>query len=190
MILDRYRFALNLLWGICTKPDVTLSYESLLNAFHAKNVFKHFVLPLAELLFVVTFLASLIYLEGNVAIVIVKSLFDFLSFVVGYGASCLLVKWLTLRYFIDSMEERNVYILVAVLMSVIFVVNIAQIVFPNLFFVRFFYVYIFYLVWVMSEGVVDIAEENRNKYMCFVSILVIVVPFIIGSLLKQMVPNI
>jgi hypothetical protein len=41
----------------------------------------------------------------------------------------------------------------------------------------------------MSEGVVDVSEEDRNKYMCFVSTVVFVVPFVMGKLLNLMVPN-
>ena len=61
---------------------------------------------------------------------------------------------------------------------------------PNMFFVNFFYIYVFYLVWVMSEGVVDVPEEQRNKYMVVISFLVIVVPmFIVAILKKIVVPN-
>ena len=74
-------------------------------------------------------------------------------------------------------------------MSVTFVVNLFTALMPNMFFLKLFYVYMFYLVWVMSEGVVDVSEENRNKYMVLIALLVIVVPIVIMLLLKKMVPN-
>ena len=74
-------------------------------------------------------------------------------------------------------------------MSLVFSVNVLQASFPNLFFVSFLYIYVFYLVWVMSEGVVDISEDMRNKYMGLVSILVFVIPFVMGKLLNMLVPN-
>ena len=49
--MDRYKFALQLVWNILSKPDETLRYEALLNKFYGKNVFKHFVMPLDEVLF-------------------------------------------------------------------------------------------------------------------------------------------
>jgi thiosulfate reductase cytochrome b subunit len=41
----------------------------------------------------------------------------------------------------------------------------------------------------MSEGVVDVAEDSRNKYMAFVAIVVIVVPIAMLLGLGMMVPN-
>lgn len=74
-------------------------------------------------------------------------------------------------------------------MAVTFVVNLFAALMPNMFFLKLFYVYMFYLVWVMSEGVVDITEDNRNKYMVFIALIVIVIPIIVMVLLKKMVPN-
>ena len=80
--------------------------------------------------------------------------------------------------------------MVVSLMSVSFVVKLLLSLMPNMFFVNFFYIYVFYLVWVMSEGVVDVPEEQRNKYMVVISFLVIVVPmFIVAILKKIVVPN-
>ena len=94
-----------------------------------------------------------------------------------------------MRFFVDAIEDRNIAMFVGVLMSLVFSVNVLQALFPNLFFVSFLYIYVFYLVWVMSEGVVDISEDMRNKYMGLVSILVFVVPFVMGKLLNMLVPN-
>jgi hypothetical protein len=94
-----------------------------------------------------------------------------------------------LRFFVDAIEDRNIAMFVGVLMSLVFSVNVLQALFPNLFFVSFLYIYVFYLVWVMSEGVVDISEDMRNKYMGLVSILVFVIPFVMVKLLNMLVPN-
>ncbi len=188
-IVNRYKFVFRLVWNILSKPDSSLSYDALLNTFYGKNVFKNFIIPLAEILCIVVFISSLFHSEINVAEAIVKSIFNCLSFVVGYGVLFLLVRWVTLRYFVDSVNDRNFYLLVGMLMSIVFLVNLFLSLFPNLFFVNFLYLYLFYLVWVMSEGVIDITEEMRNKYMCIVSIFVFIVPFIINMLLEQMVPN-
>jgi hypothetical protein len=188
-MLERYKFVLSLVWNILSKPDATLRYEALLNTFYMKNVFKNFIMPLAEILFSVVFITSLLYSEINIAIAIVKSIFNLLSFAVGYGALFLLIRWVTLRFFVDAIEDRNIAMFVGVLMSLVFSVNVLQALFPNLFFVSFLYIYVFYLVWVMSEGVVDISEDMRNKYMGLVSILVFVIPFVMVKLLNMLVPN-
>lgn len=187
--MDRYKFALQLVWSICSKPDATLRYEALLNTFYGKNVFRQFVMPLVEMLFVVVFVSSLFTFNFNIAISCVRTIFDCFSFVASYGVLFWLIRWLTMRFFVEYINDRSVAMIVGVLMSVVFVVNALQSIFPNLFFISFFYVYVFYLVWVMSEGVVDISEEKRNKYMCFVSILVFVMPFVMRKLLNLMVPN-
>jgi hypothetical protein len=80
--------------------------------------------------------------------------------------------------------------MVVSLMSVPFVVKLFLSLMPNMFFVNFFYVYVLYLVWVMSEGVVDVPEGQRNKYMVEISLLIIIIPLLIALFMKRMVvPN-
>jgi spermidine/putrescine transport system permease protein len=63
--MSRYKFALQLVWNICSKPDATLRYEALLNMFYGKNVFKHFVMPLVEVLLLVVFIGALFGKTGT-----------------------------------------------------------------------------------------------------------------------------
>jgi hypothetical protein len=42
----------------------------------------------------------------------------------------------------------------------------------------------------MSEGVVDVPEGQRNKYMVEISLLIIIIPLLIALFMKRMVvPN-
>lgn len=188
-MFERYKFSLRQVWSICSKPDATLRYETLLNAFYGRNILKQYIMPQAEMLLFIVFIASLLYSEFNFASAIVSAIFNCFSFVVSYGVLCFLVRWVSLRWFVKQFDVRNVSIMVASLMSVTFVANLFTALMPNMFFLKLFYVYMFYLVWVMSEGVVDVSEENRNKYMVLIALLVIVVPIVIMLLLKKMVPN-
>ena len=175
-MFERYKFPLKQVWNVCSKPDDTLRYEALLNTFYGKNILRQYVMPLAEVLFVAGFIRFFLFGNQGVATAVVKSIFDYFSFVVSFfNLQCV---------------DRNVSIMVVSLMSVSFVVKLLLSLMPNMFFVNFFYVYIFYLVWAMSEGVVDVPEEQRNKYMVAISVLVIVVPMVIMMLLKKVVvPN-
>ena len=188
-MLERYKFPLMQVWNVCSKPDTTLRYEALLNTFYGKNVLKQYVLPLAEMLMLVTFVFTLLYGEFNIASAVVNSIFSCFSFVVSYGVLCFLIRWISLHWFVKQLDMRNVSIMVASLMSVTFVINLFTEIMPNMFFFNLFYIYLFYLVWVMSEGVVDVAEDSRNKYMAFVAIVVIVVPIAMLLGLGMMVPN-
>lgn len=188
-ILDRYKFVFSQVWNICSKPDATLSYESLLNTFYGKKMLQHFILPLAEILFVATFVGTIFLSDFNVAVTLVKAIFGFLTFVVSYGLSLLLVRLLTQRFFVSDVNHRNIDFMVSSLMSIVFVVKFFGVLMPDLFFVTFFYLYTFYLVWVMSEGVIDISEDKRNKYMIFVSFIVVFLPAVVGKLLNVLIPN-
>lgn len=188
-MFERYKFSLRQVWNICSKPDATLRYETLLNAFYGKNILKQYIMPQAEMLLCVVFITTLLYSEFNLASAVVSAIFNCFSFVVSYGVSCFLVRWVSLRWFVKQFDVRNVSIMVASLMSVTFVVNLFTALMPNMFFLKLFYVYMFYLVWLMSEGVVDVAEENRNKYMVFIALIVIAMPIIVMIFLKKMVPN-
>ena len=73
-MLERYKFVLSLVWNILSKPDATLRYEALLNTFYMKNVFKNFIMPLAEILFSVVFITSLLYSEINIGHYILREI--------------------------------------------------------------------------------------------------------------------
>lgn len=187
--MNRYKFVLLHVWNICSKPDATLSYEALMSKFYNKKVLNHFIMPLAELLFIFAFVGTLISSDLNFASAIVKSIFSYFTFVVSYGALFFVIRWITLKFFSSETNERNLTLMVSSLMSVNFVVLSFQSLMPNLFFVSLFYIYLFYLVWLMSEGIIDIAEGQRNKYMALISIVVFIIPFIVGKLLILMIPN-
>ena len=176
-------------WNICSKPDATLRYESLLNAFYGKKILQQFIFPLAEILLVVAFLSTLLYTELNVASAVVKSIFAYLVFIVSFGGAMLSVRLLMQYRFKIETNSRNIMLMVASLMAVVFVVKFFGYVFPSLFFISLFYLYNFYLVWVMSEGVIDIPEEKRNEYMVLVSFIIVAIPFIIEKLLNLLIPN-
>lgn len=188
-ILDRYKFVLHHVWNICSKPDATLRYESLLNTFYGKKILQQFILPLAEILLVVAFLSTLLYFDLNLASAIVKSIFTYLIFIVSFGGSMFLVRLLLQYRFKIEIDMRNIMLMVASLMAVVFVVKFFGYVFPGLFFVSLFYLYNFYLVWVMSEGVIDIPEEKRNECMVLVSFIVVATPFVVEKLLNSLIPN-
>lgn len=188
-ILDRYKFALLHLWNICSKPDATLRYESLLNTFYGKKTLQHFILPLAEVLLLVAFLGTFFSSDWNLAAAVVKSIFAYLIFVVSFGVSVLAVRLLLQYKFEIEVDLRNIMFTVASSMTVVFVVKFFAYILPNLFFVSLFYLYCFYLVWAMSEGVIDIPEEKRNNYMVLVSFIIIVVPFVVGKILNLLIPN-
>lgn len=189
-MFERYKFPLKQVWNVCSKPDGTLRYEALLNTFYGKNIFRQYVMPLAEILFIAGFIRFFLFGNQDVATAVVRSIFDYFSFIVSFGVLFYLVRLVSIRSFKLQCEDRNISIMVVSLMSVSFVVKLLLSLMPNMFFVNFFYIYVFYLVWVMSEGVVDVPEEQRNKYMVVISFLVIVVPmFIVAILKKIVVPN-
>ncbi len=188
-MFERYKSALNFVWNVCSKPDATLRYEALLNLFYGKNILRQYIMPLAEILMLMAFIGALFWDEMHLASAVVKSIFEYFCFIVSYGVLFWLIRWCTIRFFAEQIEDRNISLLVASLMAVTFAINLLLSLMPNMFFINFFYGYIFYLVWVMSEGVVDIAEELRNKYMFVVSICVIIIPLVVMMLLKNLAPN-
>jgi hypothetical protein len=175
---------------ICSKPDATLRYEALLNTFYGKNILRQYVMPLAEILFVAGFVRLLLFGNQEISSAVVKSIFDYLSFIASYGVLFYLVRLVSRLLFKLQFEDRNISMMVVSLMSVPFVVKLFLSLMPNMFFVNFFYVYVLYLVWVMSEGVVDVPEGQRNKYMVEISLLIIIIPLLIALFMKRMVvPN-
>lgn len=70
---------------------------------------------------------------------------------------------------------------------VIFVVDIVANLIPELFFLNFLKIYIFYIVWEAVEIIVQVDEKKRTAYVIFVSILVLLSSFVIEQVLSEMI---
>ena len=70
--------------------------------------------------------------------------------------------------------------------ALIFVVDIIANLIPELFFLPFLELYVFYIIWEASDVIVKIDEKERVKYVISVSLLILISSFIIGQLLSEM----
>lgn len=72
---------------------------------------------------------------------------------------------------------------------VIFVVDIVANLIPELFFLNFLKLYIFYVVWEAVEIVVQVADKKRTSYVIFVSLLILLSSLIIERVLLIFMPG-
>lgn len=72
---------------------------------------------------------------------------------------------------------------------VIFVVDIIANLIPELFFLNFLKLYIFYIVWEAVEIIVKVEDKKRTAYVIYVSLLILLSSLIIERLLHIFMPG-
>lgn len=184
------RFDFQLIWNVIVRPSQTLQYARFSEYFHSRHIVRHFVLPMSLLTSAVYFIgAFLTFGKVNIESVVLNSLFTFIVMMMTFYAIGAFVGWYSRRYVAD-LPKWNAEALAAADMAVIFAVNILYGLFPSMFFIRFFYAYILYVVWAASDTIVPIPERNKNRYMIIVTAASILVPIVLYRLLSLLAPNI
>lgn len=184
------RFDFQLIWNVIVRPSQTLQYARFSEYFHSRHIVRHFVLPMSLLTSAVYFIgAFLTFGKVNIESVVLNSLFTFIVMMMTFYAIGAFVGWYSRRYVAD-LPKWNAEALAAADMAVIFAVNILYGLFPSMFFIRFFYAYILYVVWAASDTIVPIPERNKNRYMIIVTATSILVPIVLYRLLSLLAPNI
>lgn len=185
------RFDFHLLWQIITQPQTTLQYPRLSEYFHTRRIFRHFILPLSIVSSFANLIGTLLtFDEINLESAIVNSIFSFISLILTFYLLYAVIGWLTRNAFNPAVHRWNIEAIVAAIMCVSFTIKIILGLFPSMFFMQFFYIYTFYIVWVASDSIIPINEQQKNRYMIIITFLSIIAPWLVGRLMRLMVPNI
>lgn len=126
----------------------------------------------------------------NIEGAVINSVFIFISFILTFYALYIIIKWIATNAFNPDTPRWNIEATVAATMSVAFAVKIILSIVPDMFFVQFFYVYTFYIVWVTSDSLIPIPEQQKNRFMIIITLICLITPWIIDRLMRLMVPNI
>lgn len=190
-IKHKYKFAFSFWWNVLTKPASALQYNAVHSRFGGMKVTGDYIMPMSVLAALLCFIGSLLNAgDMHFERAVIKSIFVFISLVLSFYAQYFIVKYVTGRWFVSGLPRWNFAVMTASLMTVTFAVEMVSGLLPDMFFVSFLYVYVLYLVWLLTESVVPVDEALRNKYMVLVSIIDIVIPWLLVKLLRIMIPNI
>lgn len=190
-IQQTYAFAFSFLWNVLAKPTETLQYASLRDRFDGRSVVHCFVLPMAVMTAVFGFIGSL-FEHGMIGLekAVVKTIFIFISSVMNFYIQFFLLRLLSERFFVSGVPNRNFSVATASLLTVVFAVDMITGLVPDMFFFKFFYLYVIYIAWQLSESVVPVEESRRNKFMVVVTVFIILISYALPKLLRIMIPNI
>lgn len=185
------RFDFQLLWLILTRPQITLQYPRLSEYFHRYRIFRNFILPMSIITALVNLIGAFFSIgKINIEGAVINSVFIFISFILTFYALYIIIKWIATNAFNPDTPRWNIEATVAATMSVAFAVKIILSIVPDMFFVQFFYVYTFYIVWVTSDSLIPIPEQQKNRFMIIITLICLITPWIIDRLMRLMVPNI
>lgn len=184
------RFDITLVWNIIVRPSQTLQYARFSEYFHSHRIAGYFIVPMSLLTAGVCFVGALFSLKSvNIENAVLNSIFTFIVMLMTYYFLCFFVGWFSRRY-VSGVPKWNVEALAAADMAVIFAVNILLGIFPSLFFIRFFYAYILYVVWAASDDIIPVSEQNKNRYMVIVTAASVLIPVVIYKFLGLLAPNV
>nr|MDA3854095.1 YIP1 family protein [Bacteroidales bacterium] len=95
----------------------------------------------------------------------------------------------TAKYFGLKRSKKNFMQMAGYSFVVIFVVDIIASLIPELFFLNFLKIYIFYIVWEAVEILVQVEEKKRAAYVISVSLLILLSSLIIERVLLLFMPG-
>lgn len=73
--------------------------------------------------------------------------------------------------------------------SLMFVVNIAQMLLPEFFFLRIFILYTVYIVWEGAGPYMGVEDKNRLKFTGIATAIIVLTPVLIGVILSMLMPG-
>jgi hypothetical protein len=73
--------------------------------------------------------------------------------------------------------------------SMIFAIVMLKSLFPSLFFLEIISIYTFYMVWVAASVYLKISEEHLVRFTVIAGIMILLLPAIIGGLIRLLMPN-
>lgn len=185
------RFVILLLWTILTRPQEALQFPRFSEYFHSKNIFRHYVLPLSAIASIAN-IVGLIVPMGDTSLqsAVINSIFTFITYILSFYLLYIIVLWFTRKWYNHTIHRWNIEALVAAILSVSFAIKILLGLFPSMFFLQFFFIYTFYIVWVATDSLVPVPEQQKNRYLIIVSFISFVTPWAVNKIMHFMVPNI
>lgn len=170
--------------------DPALSWKDLeVNDEQESNPVTDYFLPL---LLAGTFsfiIGLLVFQNSDIQLVIKKSVVHFLSFFGGFFLSVFCIKTFIQKRYKREVDINKINRFVAYSSTIMLVVNIIVGLFPNdLFFMKIFNVYTFYVI---SQGVAlwDIEEKEQSLFVLFTAAVILFSPSVIKEILILMMPG-
>ena len=161
------------------------------NPFVGRSIFKGFVLPWCAAVAAVTLVSYCIYAEEfRSEAAVLKPLFAMVSLLSAYIASVLLCMFTSRRFLGKELDRTVAETVTAYAFLPVFVLRVVLGVMPNMFFLKALLLYVLYMLWVFAGDTLKFGERERQIFMLVNGASVILMPWLVQSVLRMLVPNI
>ena len=179
----RFRNNIVRMWQLMMHTSAT--WEGIL-----ENVFKTFLLPVLMLVVGLNAFFKFVYADSNrFQTGIVYALAAFIAYLSAYFTA----RYFTVKHIVKHHPEKNnrqnIEKLIAYSFVVVFVLKIATIVIPSLFFLQILNIYTVYIVWEGCRVLFDLDEDERGKIMLIISLSVMLLPGMVNKLILTILPG-
>ncbi len=179
-------------WDVLRSPLDYVKNGVFPHYFAGGNLYKEYVLPMAIVSMAATFIGYYIGFPLNAVSsqsAVVYAIFDFITLAATPMLAMPLLRLFLSRFCARDFDSRTLDVLMASLLAVPYAISVAEGLFPNMFFVKFGYIYMLYVAGVVSEQLLSLHDNQRNQFMVFASLVVAFMPWVILKFIKLLVPN-
>ena len=151
------------------------------------GLYRSFLLPIWGVIIIVSFTGGwLLNVNGSVGLGIRNMIFEIFSLFASFHMSSFLLNEYAGKLTDIGKNIDKARVFVAYSSSIIYLVEIAVAIFDDFFFLWLFVLYTFYIVYAGAEEYYKITSERRTNFMIITSLLILIMPFIMKSVLSMM----
>jgi hypothetical protein len=155
-----------------------------------EGILLHFVYPLIGFLTVAAFLGVMFtHKEFDVELALKASIRELLSAFGGFFLTVYLLNETGCRFFKIKKDMPLWQCFTGYSSSLMFVLNAVLILIPELFFLRIFILYTYYIVWEGGDAYMGVGEKDRLKFAVLTTTILLAIPYAIRILLFILMPG-
>jgi hypothetical protein len=179
-----------LLFHLITKPVPTWEKLSEKQEKNNDDFYRSYLFPIIGIIALLSFAGGIISAETfNVQ----KALKTVISQVMVFGGSFYLSSFLLSKYIFPrfDLEKDKLFAerFTGYSSALVYVVAMFLSLFPGFFFLYVFLLYTIYIVWTGSSEFLKIEESLSLKFTIYTSLLILLMPFLTGSLITLLMPG-
>lgn len=173
--------------GISPEP----AWKKLANDENGKSeeFLSKFLYPLLGLVALATFIGLLFKKGFEIEYALKTASVTFVSLFAGFFLASFLLNEISKKFFNREDNLPQIQRFVAYVSSFSYVISIIQAIFYDLFFLRFFLLYVIYIIWIGCEKFLKIEEKERYKFMITATGVLYFSPLVIEKLMRFMMPG-
>lgn len=178
-------------WNFLKRPDIIAPTLMETNPFAGKSMLRAYVLPWCAVITAATFVSYIFFTRDfRLETAVIKSLFEFLTFLSSYFAAVAVCKVSNRLIFRREIDKYKCEVIIAYGFLLLYALRIVMCILPHMFFLKVLLLYIFYILWILAEQILKYKDSEKQYFMLVNGASIIVFPYLIEKILFLLTPNI